>query len=234
MFPITSPRLRSVIIWMTCICGFAAAGFLSKALISARQKPQPAVQQARSRPNVLFRDGFAFDRLRGDDNKSKGPPFGENINLSQLRGKDNASHPEPGKTQLLMVVTVTSPCKLCEVATDEMSHVRDKLALLGIPYYVVSFVPTEKAQGFFEYCDALGLGVPAYLWASKDQPLTSLSTMVAPSHLLLDENGVIIRTWPGSNEDQALRIRMAKQIVDDTNVIVDTIAALPKRSDSSQ
>jgi hypothetical protein len=112
------------------------------------------------------------------------------------------------------------------MATDEMRHVRDKVALMDIPYYAVSFVPMEDAQSFFQYCDSLDLGVPVYLWIKKDQSLTSLSSMVAPSHFLLDKNGVIIRTWPGSNGDKMFRTRMAKQIVDDTSVIVDTLAAV--------
>jgi hypothetical protein len=218
---------------VACVFGFADAAFLSRALISPRQKPEQTVQQAPQRPSIFFRDGFAFDKLRSEDSKWKGPSFGEKIDLTQLRGKDNASHPGSGKTQFLMVVSVNPACKMCEVATDEMSHVRDKVALLGIPYYVVSFVPLENSQAFFQYCDSLGIGVPTYMWANKEQPLTSLSTMVAPSHLLLDKSGVIIRTWPGANEDQAFRIRMAKQIVDDTNVIIDTVAALSKRSNSN-
>lgn len=229
MFTINSRWLRSIVILVTCVSGFAAAAFLSRALISARQKPRQASQPAPQRPSIFFRDGFAFDKLRSEDNQWKGPSFGEKIDLTQLRGKDNASHPSPGKTQLLMVVAVNPACKMCEGATDQMSHVRDKVALLGIPYYVVSFVPLENSQGFFEYCDSLSLGVPAYLWAKKEQPLTSLSTMVAPSHLLLDNDGVIIRTWPGSNDDITFRIRMAKQIADDTNVVADTLAALTQK-----
>jgi hypothetical protein len=213
---------------MTCICAFAAAGFLSKALISARQNSMATVQLARQRPNVFFRDGFNFDKLRTENNKWKGPSFGEKIDLTQLRSKDDGPHPEAGEQGLLMIVAINPSCKTCKAATDEMAHVRDKLALVGIPYYVVSLVPLEKAQDFFAYCDSLSLGVPAYLWANKEQPLTSLSTMVTPSHLLLDKNGVILRTWAGSNEDQTFRTRMAKQIVDDTNVIIDTFGALSK------
>jgi hypothetical protein len=222
-----------VVILVTCIFGFAAAAFLTRTLIAARKKPLTASQQPPQHPSKFFRDGFAFDKLRGEDNNWKGPSFGEKIDLAQLRGKDNTSHPSPGKTQLLMIVFINPACKMCEVATDEMSHVRDKVALLGIPYYVVSLVPLENSHAFFEYCDSLNLGVPTFMWSTKEQPLTSLSTMVAPSHLLLDHNGVIIRTWPGSNEDQAFRIRMAKQIVDDTSVIVETLAALSKRSTSN-
>lgn len=216
---------KSAIIVITSAALLIAAAFLTKRLISARPKPEAVV----ARRNVFFREGFDFNLLRGEDNQWKGPKFGERIDLTQLKGKDGTSGPDPGKKELLMVVAVDPGCKMCEVAADEMRHVRDKVALMEIPYYVVSFEPTEDSQKFFQYCDSLNLDVPAYLWAKKEQPLTSLSKMVAPSHLLLDKNGVIIRSWPGSNEDLRFRTRMAKQIADDTSVVADTLAALTQK-----
>lgn len=154
---------RSAIIVIASAAFLIAAAFLTKKLISARPKPEAVVAQR----SVFFREGFDFNLLRGEDNQWKGPKFGERIDLTQLKGKDGTSRPDPGKKQLLMLVAVNPACKMCEVATDEMRHVRDKVALMDIPYYAVSFVPMEDAQSFFQYCDSLDLGVPVYFVDKK-------------------------------------------------------------------
>ncbi len=53
--------------------------------------------------------------------------------------------------------------------------------------------------------------------------------MTNPTHLLVDRVGTVIRVWPGSHQDKSVRDRMAKQILSDTSVVVDTISALPSR-----
>ena len=51
-----------------------------------------------------------------------------------------------------------------------------------------------------------------------------------PSHLLLDRNGTVIRVWPGSYADKAVRDRMARQILADTSVVLETLTAvIPER-----
>ena len=220
----------AIVLIIVCGVSFIAAAFLAKAFVPPKQKSQQPSQAAK-RTNILFREGFDFNRIRSEENEWRGPIFGERIDLAQLRGADNVTRPDIRNTQLLMIVVVSPECGLCKVATDETRYVRDQIKPLGIPYYVVSFVPSDNPTGFFEYCDSLRLGVPEFLW-TKEQPLTSLSTMVIPSHLLLDRNGVIVRTWPGSNDDKTFRVRMGNQIVADTNVITDTLETLSQKSNT--
>lgn len=223
-------RPAIVLIFGCGVC-FIAAAFLANSFLSPKRKRQPPQQQAARKPNPFFREGFDFNYLRSEDNEWKGPNFGEKIDLAQLKGINGTTPLSTDKAQLFMLVSVNPACGMCQVATDEMRYVHNNIALLGIPYYIVSFTPPDNSQNFFQYCDSLKLGVPAFSWASKNkQPGESLSTMVAPSHLLLNRDGVIVRTWPGSNEDKTYRIRMGKQIVADTNVITDTIGMLSQKS----
>lgn len=220
-------KSKSAIIVLSLICAILviSAMLLPKAFVSPKQKQQ----QTSTKLSPYFRNGFDFSLLRREENTWRGPDFGEKIDLTQLKGASGTTHLDAGNAQLLMVVAVSPECGMCGVAADEMRYVRDQIAARGIPYYVVSFIPLDNPAGFFKYCDSLGLGVPEFLW-TKEQPLASLSNMAVPSHLLLDKDGVIIRTWPGSNDDKAFRIRMGNQIVADTNVITDTLEMLRRKS----
>lgn len=52
--------------------------------------------------------------------------------------------------------------------------------------------------------------------------------MGTPSYLLLTpDGGTVIRVWPGSYEDISVRQRMARQIIADTALALDTLNALP-------
>jgi len=50
--------------------------------------------------------------------------------------------------------------------------------------------------------------------------------MLSPSHLLLNNEGTVIRVWPGSYKEKAIRDRMTYQIMADTSVASDTLTAL--------
>ena len=113
-----------------------------------------------------------------------------------------------------------------------MRYLRQKLGTMEINYYVVSFTPPPENIDFFRYGDSLGVGAPSFLWdASKGAPPTSAYKMTVPSHLLVNSDGAVICVWPGSNENKAIRDRMAQQIVADTLVAANTASALiPKAS----
>ena len=122
-----------------------------------------------------------------------------------------------GDDQVSMLALVEPSCYMCKLAVDEMQDVHDRVTKHGVKYYLVSFLTTAPASDFFNYTDSLGIDAPAFLWEmTEGKPPAKLLSMVTRSHLLVDRSGVILRTWPGANSDEATRERMANQIVSET------------------
>lgn len=176
----------------------------------------------------LLTEGFDFNRFRSPEVVWRGPNVGEKIDLTRLRAEDGkplagmvaGEHP-------VMIAAVNPQCAMCGIAADQMIHLRAKTAALGISYYMVSFSPIKPRSDFFDYATSLKVGAPTFLWDTETgAPQEALVVMGTPSHLLLNSDGTVIRVWPGSNEDLSVRQRMARQILADTQVALDTLNAL--------
>ena len=177
---------------------------------------------------LLRIEGFDFNQLRSKENEWRGPELGDKIDLARLRTKEDKTLASMVGPRLLMLVVINPSCALCKVARDEMIYLRTELSRLNVDYYIVSFTaPADRRVEFFNYADSLKVGVQSFLWNLEDgPPAESIFIMNNPSHLLVDQNGTVIRVWPGSYEEKAVRDRMARQIVADTTVVVETLNAL--------
>lgn len=181
--------------------------------------------------SLLLTEGFDFNRLRSPDVEWRGPNTGEKIDLTRLRAKDGRSLAAAAGKRPLMIAAVNPECGMCRLAADEMIHLRAKMAAMGVDYYVVSFSEMNSQTNFFDYADSLKVGAPTFLWdAEADAPPESLVVMGTPSHVLLNPDGTVIRVWPGSYEDVSVRQRMARQIIADVRVALDTLSALSARA----
>lgn len=162
-------------------------------------------------------EGFDFSFARDEKLDWVGPKVGERISLARLKTQDGDTLASMTGSNLVMVVMVDPDCGACRVAADEMRDVRNRIARAGINYYPASVTARQSPSQFVEYTKSLRIREPALLWQIQEEaPPESLFTMVLPSHLLLDSTGVIVRKWPGTDHSQAIRRRMANQIVADT------------------
>ena len=193
-------------------------------------------QRKQERKNsLLLTEGFDFNALRSQDVEWRGPDTGERIDLTRLRAKDGKTLAATVGGRPVMIVAVNPECAMCKVAVDEMIHLRAKTAALGVDYYMVSFSRVNPQPGFFDYADSLKVGAPAFLWdAETGAPPEALIVMGTPSHLLLNPDGTVLRVWPGSRDDISVRQRMARQIIADTRVALDTLKALSARDVAAQ
>lgn len=177
---------------------------------------------------VMKKDGFDFTELRAPDKPWRGPEIGEKIDLTRLRGAGGRALSEEGGEGPLMLVAVDPTCAMCGVAADTMKEIEARLSSLGVPYYMVAFVPV--GGNFHAYAGSLGAGRRSLLWPhDAGPPPDSLLEAVQPSHILVDRGGTVLRVWPGSNRAKPVRDRMAAQIVADASVVVETLAALSRR-----
>lgn len=140
-------------------------------------------------------------------------------------------HSDPTVCRLLALVSDRSHV-ISPVAATYHFHSRGRIEIhdLLCSICVVSFDSQISQPDFFNYVDSLKVGSESYFWSSHaGPPSESLFAMTNPTHLLVDRVGTVIRVWPGSHQDKSVRDRMAKQILSDTSVVVDTISALPSR-----
>jgi hypothetical protein len=78
------------------------------------------------------------------------------------------------------------------------------------------FARAANLPQYFDYANSLELPAKTFVWNTDKTPLTkSLEGMVVPSHLLLNNKGVVLDKWPGTHTDPRARQEMIKQIVSD-------------------
>jgi hypothetical protein len=201
---------------------FALGAFTTKAYFARKQSPIPTTNTS---PFLI--EGFDFNLLRTADNEWRGPDIGAKIDLTRLRMKDGKTLSSVVGKRPVVLISVNPACAMCAIAKDEMSYLREKLSSMDIDYYLVFFASETPKADFFQYSDSLKVGAPSFLWNFEaGQPPESLVVMTNPSHLLLNRDGTVIRVWPGSYKDKPVRDRMARQIIADTLVVIDTLNAL--------
>jgi hypothetical protein len=201
------------------------AAFTTKAFFARKEAPL-------NKP--FLTEGFDFGALRSADIEWRGPEIGEKIDLTRLKKKDGTTLASVIGQRPTAIVLVNPTCAMCRTASDEMRHIREKLAAINIDYFMVSFAPPSANTDFFKYGDSLGVGVPSFLWdASTGAPPPSLFRMTVPSHLLINSDGAVICAWPGANDNKGIRDRMAQQIVADTVVAANTASVLTAKASAN-
>jgi|KBSSwiStaDraftv2_1062776.scaffolds.fasta_scaffold476699_2 hypothetical protein len=179
------------------------------------------------RDTPFLTEGFDFNMLRSSQVVWRGPEIGLKVDLSRLKGKDGKTLASVVGNKPIMLGVTNPDCGLCRTAADEMGLLRLELAKRNINYYVLFFPKEIPATDFFKYSESLEIGAEAFLWDSQSgPPPESIFTMTSPSHMLVNNDGTVIRVWPGSYKDKPVRDRMAHQILADTYVVLDTLTAV--------
>jgi len=206
---------------------FGLGALSAKAFLTRNGVTNTNANAGKNASSPLLIEGFDFKRLRSTNNDWRGPEIGEKIDLTRLRMKDGKTLASMVGKRPIMVVAVSPTCEMCTIATDEMSHLREKLSTMDITYYLISLAPRNPQVDFFKYSDSLNVGAPAFLWnTDAGAPPESMFIMTTPTHLLLNYDGTVIHVWPGSYDDKSVRQRMARQIIADTSVAMDALKAL--------
>jgi len=183
----------------------------------------------------LLTEGFDFNLLRSPQVSWRGPDIGLKVDLTRLKGKDGKTLASVvGKKPIMLGVT-NPDCALCRVAADEMTFLRAELVKKDINYYFSTFPGETPTTDFFKYSESLNVGAEGFVWDSQSGlPPDSIFTMTTPSHMLLNNDGTVIRVWPGSYRDKPVRDRMARQILFDTSVVLDTLNPVSTRDEKPQ
>lgn len=213
---------------------FGMGALSAKALLSRNRGFSENANISKKANGPFLTEGFDFKLLRATNNEWRGPDVGVKIDLTRLRTKDGKTLASMVGNRPMMFVAVHPDCGMCKVASDEMSHLREKLSTMDINYYLVSFAAQTPQLDFFKYADSLNVGAPGFLWnAEAGAPPDSMIIMTTPTHLLLSNDGTVIHVWPGSYQDKTVRQRMARQIIADTFVAIETLNALASQQTAS-
>lgn len=175
--------------------------------------------------DVNTTEGYDFNSSLDESGPGAGPKLGEKIDVTGLKTSTGLRFSSIANQQLMMLVTVDPNCGACKAASDEIHDVQRRIKQSGIPYYLVSFTSSNPPTEFFRYTDSFHIDALSFLWdMNEKKPPESLHTMVLPSHILIDSNGLVIRKWVGTDIHKPIRRRMANQIV------ADMLAELSQRA----
>ena len=137
--------------------------------------------------------------VRAESITQDGPAVGDTIDLLSWRDRKGRTLAEVnGKRSLALVAFVTPNCDSCAKTKDAMQALRERAAKANIAYYVLMIPNGTDAQQYFSYADSLKIDAEAFVWSNADvKAPASLTTMPAPSHLLLTNEGVVVNKWTG-------------------------------------
>ena len=202
--------------------GLIVGGALAATLATAVQILPGRKQRTLAASYLL--EGYDFSGLRSKDNIWRGPQVGEKINLANLIERNGSTLENTIQQGPVMIAAVSATCEFCKIARDQMQFVQSHVAVKNVKYYFVSFEGREADPNFYKFCDALNSAIPAFRWSDgASAPQESLSKIITPAHLLIDRDGTVLEVWPGTSREQTVRDGMARQIVNDVSVILDTL-----------
>lgn len=143
-----------------------------------------------------------------------GPKRDEIIDTKYLLNRNNVSLAQIPKSRLSLLTVVDPSCGACKLTREQFRFLSDKLPKNGIDYYVVTFSPNVTSAELSEYVKSLGLDANSFAWSNGlESVLPSLKTIAYPSQILIDSNGKVIKSFPGTNPEKRVRERMVRQVL---------------------
>lgn len=143
-----------------------------------------------------------------------GPKVDEKIEINNFRGKDGSDFPHLTSKNLIMLSFLSSKCEMVKLSSDQMQYVHSQALKNNIDYYFISLGTNETPTEFFNFVETLPFPAKSFIWTDKTENLSAnLIDMVVPSHILINNDGVVLRRFPGTRIDKNLRDKMANQIV---------------------
>src|SRR5262249_53510661 len=103
-----------------------------------------------------------------------------------------------GKHSVALVAFVAPNCEACMKGKDDMESLRQQATKANIAYYVLMIPESTDTQSYFSYADSLKIGAEAFVWSnSEEKPPVTPSTITAPLHFMVTNEGLVANKWPG-------------------------------------
>lgn len=136
---------------------------------------------------------------RAEAAQDAGPVVGDTIDLRSWTDRKGRTLAEVnGKQSLALVAFVAPNCDACLKSKDDMESLRQRAAKANIAYYVLMIPQGTDVPSYFAYADSLKIGAEAFVWSNSEaKPPVSLTSVTAPLHFLVTNEGLVANKWPG-------------------------------------
>jgi len=172
----------------------------------------------------FFTSGYNFRAVQATDEDFSQYRIGEKIELTKLRSIRPDSSQLFEDAKLILLVVVDPECPFVKISGDISKEIKSRLSNSGIRYLPVVFTSVKPNVDLLAYAQSIGF----HDLLIRDQAsgsLDILSRMPTPSHVLVDNEGIILQVWFSSSRDFEVSRRMSAQIISDTSLIYETYIA---------
>ncbi|PYS99922.1 MAG: hypothetical protein DMF63_09620 [Acidobacteria bacterium] len=163
-----------------------------------------------------------YEDFRGYDYDAKiakqyawiGPNPGEVIDVTKLQDTDGSTLDQLSNTDLILLTVVDPECAAAKESEEQMRFLDESLKQKGVDYFLAYFSRKISPGNLSEYTNSLTVDAKPLSWADDfENVLPSIKAIVYPSHILIDSKGRVIKTFPGTSNDRAVRFRMVRQVL---------------------
>lgn len=192
---INNKTIRKVTGLLLCVFALLVTAFTVSYLFSLSQK-------------YFVSDNELFYSAKED------PQVGETITLYGLKDKNGQPFDANERKEFILLSIVDSDCGACKVARDQINWIQKGIKESEVEYIFVSFTSKMPFDKFLDYTQNHYQSTNLFLWKDNSSPSPkSLSTTVVPSHILIDSDGKILKTFLGTHKDRSTRKKMADYII---------------------
>ena len=178
---------------------------------------------------VLAIKGFSYFKnlfydFRGYDyepNISKqfdwiGPKRGEILDSNYLVDKNGFTLAALTKNDLILLTVIDPGCGACKQTREQFRFLDENLVGKNVDRFIVCFSPTVSPSEMVEYVKAMELNTNSLTWTNGlESVLPSIKMIAFPTHILIDSNGTVIKSFPGTNNDKHVRDRMVRRVLEE-------------------
>ncbi|MCO6511012.1 MAG: hypothetical protein J5I65_09470 [Aridibacter famidurans] len=178
-----------------------------------------AVLSVNSALTTLFHyreiEGYDFDSIISNPSYDwVGPQAGERVQLGYLTDNNLQPLTQKQPQKLLVLLVFDRECGACRLAGDQSSYLRESLEKQGVGFGIISFSQRTTHARLSRYVDSFDSDASTYVWTKGASTIPlSIRKMVVPSYILVNRDGWVIKTFPGTDKNSAVREKMINQII---------------------
>ena len=160
--------------------------------------------------------GYDYETTIARGYEWAGPKQGETIDINRLININGITLAKLSKNDLILMTVVDPGCGACKITQEQFRFLDENLEGRAIDRYLVCFSQKVSPSGLSDYVKTLDLSTDSLSWSGDLESVpTSIAKIVFPSHILVDSNGIVIRTFPGTSAEKRVRNRMVKRVLEE-------------------
>lgn len=140
-----------------------------------------------------------------------GPNVGERVDLRGLKAINGDPFPELQPNGIILLTVVNPRCEMAEISRDLIEKVRLAAKARNVYVAMVSFSPDN--EDFYAYATSKFDYTTIFSWQGEEVLASeSLRNLVVPSHLILNDQNIVLNKFLGSSKDVEKRNEISNAI----------------------